>query len=55
MATVDAIKAALPALVAQMPELGATSSIRNDRSVSIREAIHDVKVTLGITACSWSW
>src|SRR5207247_1848147 len=24
--------------------------IRNDRSVSIREAIHDVKVTLGITA-----
>jgi HAE1 family hydrophobic/amphiphilic exporter-1 len=48
VATVDAIKAAIPPLVAQMP-----SSIQlrftSDRSVSIREAIHDVQVTLGIT------
>ncbi|HVW65674.1 MAG TPA: efflux RND transporter permease subunit [Nitrosospira sp.] len=48
VATVDAIKAAIPPLVAQMP-----SSIHlrftSDRSVSIREAIHDVQVTLGIT------
>jgi HAE1 family hydrophobic/amphiphilic exporter-1 len=48
VATVDLIKAAIPPLVAQMP-----SSIQlrftSDRSVSIREAIHDVQVTLGIT------
>jgi hydrophobic/amphiphilic exporter-1 (mainly G- bacteria), HAE1 family len=48
VATVDAIRAAIPPLVAQMP-----SSIKlwftSDRSVSIREAIHDVQVTLGIT------
>src|SRR6185437_8998278 len=48
VATVDAIKAAIPELVAQMP-----SSIQlklvSDRSVSIRESIHDVQVTLAIT------
>ncbi len=48
VATVDAIKAAIPGLVAQMPG-SVKLSIRNDRSKSIREAIHDVKVTLGIT------
>jgi hydrophobic/amphiphilic exporter-1 (mainly G- bacteria), HAE1 family len=49
VATVDAIKAAIPGLVAQMP--GSISlKIRNDRSISIRDAIHDVKVTLAITA-----
>ena len=48
VATVDEIKAAIPALVAQMPG-SVKLSIRNDRSKSIREAIHDVKVTLGIT------
>ena len=47
--TVDAIKAALPQLIAQMPS-SVQVQIRNDRSVSIRDAIHDVKVTLGITA-----
>jgi HAE1 family hydrophobic/amphiphilic exporter-1 len=46
--TVDAIKAAIPALVDQMPG-SVKLAIRNDRSLSIREAIHDVKVTLGIT------
>jgi hydrophobic/amphiphilic exporter-1 (mainly G- bacteria), HAE1 family len=49
VATVDAIRAALPQLVAQMPS-SVQLHIRNDRSVSIRAAIHDVKVTLGITA-----
>ncbi len=48
VATVDEIKAAIPGLVAQMPG-SVKLSIRNDRSKSIREAIHDVKVTLGIT------
>jgi HAE1 family hydrophobic/amphiphilic exporter-1 len=48
--TVDAIREALPRLVAQMPD-SVQLHIRNDRSVSIRAAIHDVKVTLGITAC----
>ena len=36
---------AIPALVDQMPG-SVKLSIRNDRSLSIREAIHDVKVTL---------
>jgi HAE1 family hydrophobic/amphiphilic exporter-1 len=49
VATVDAIKAALPQLAAQLPS-SVRMNIRNDRSVSIRDAIHDVKVTLGITA-----
>ena len=46
--TVDAIKAAIPGLVDQMPA-SVKLTIRNDRSQSIREAIHDVKVTLAIT------
>jgi len=49
VATVDAIKAALPALAEQMPN-SVQTSVRIDRSISIRAAIHDVKVTLGITA-----
>jgi HAE1 family hydrophobic/amphiphilic exporter-1 len=49
VATVDAIRAAIPGLVAQMPG-SVTLNIRNDRSISIRAAIHDVKVTLAITA-----
>ena len=49
VATVDAIKAAMPPLIAQMPS-SVSLQIRNDRSVSIRAAIHDVKVTLAITA-----
>jgi hydrophobic/amphiphilic exporter-1 (mainly G- bacteria), HAE1 family len=49
VATVDAIKAAIPGLVAQMPK-SVSLQIRNDRSVSIRAAIHDVKITLAITA-----
>src|SRR5438445_3073988 len=49
VATVDAIKAAIPGLVAQMPQ-SVNLQVRNDRSMSIRAAIHDVKVTLAITA-----
>jgi hydrophobic/amphiphilic exporter-1 (mainly G- bacteria), HAE1 family len=49
VATVDSIKAAIPGLLAQMPA-SVNLQIRNDRSISIRDAIHDVKITLGITA-----
>ena len=48
VATVDAIRAALPELVAQMPS-SIRLSLRNDRSVSVRNAIHDVQITLAIT------
>ncbi|MCX5512519.1 acriflavine resistance protein B [Kaistia algarum] len=48
VAVVDAVKAALPKLEASMP--GAmTISVLNDRSTSIRAAISDVEITLGIT------
>ena len=49
VATVERIKEALPRLTAQLPS-SVTIQIRNDRSVSILHAIHDVKVTLAITA-----
>ena len=49
VATVDAIRAALPGLIAQMPA-SINLQVRNDRSLSIRAAIHDVKITLAITA-----
>jgi len=49
VATVDEIRAAIPGLLAQLPG-SVRLTIRNDRSTWIREAIHDVKVTLGITA-----
>ena len=48
VAVVDAVKAALPRLSAQLP-----ASVRlepmNDRSGSVREALHDVKLTLALT------
>jgi len=49
VAAIDSIKAALPAILAQMPK-SVDLQIQLDRSVSIRAAIHDVKITLGITA-----
>jgi HAE1 family hydrophobic/amphiphilic exporter-1 len=49
VATVDAIRAMLPGLIAQMPT-SVEVKIRSDRSISIRHAIFDVKVTLAITA-----
>ena len=48
VATVDAIKAEMPKLIAQMPS-SIELKVRNDRSVSILASIHDVKVTLAIT------
>lgn len=48
VATVDAIKSVMPELIAQMPS-SVQLKLTSDRSVSIRESIHDVQVTLGIT------
>ncbi|HUW24976.1 MAG TPA: efflux RND transporter permease subunit [Gallionella sp.] len=48
ISTVDAIRAAMPALVAQMPS-SVQLRLRSDRSVSIRNSIHDVQITLAIT------
>ena len=45
---VDAIKALLPQLQAQLPA-ALSLGIRSDRSVSIRESVHDVKFTLLLT------
>jgi HAE1 family hydrophobic/amphiphilic exporter-1 len=48
VSTVDAVKAAIPGLVAQMPS-SVQLRLTSDRSVSIRDSIHDVQVTLAIT------
>lgn len=45
---VNRIKEIMPRLTAQMPA-SIDVQYRNDRSVSIRDAIHDVNVTLGLT------
>ena len=42
---VDAVRAALPALQAQMPQSVSLTPV-NDRSVSVRDALHDVTLTL---------
>jgi HAE1 family hydrophobic/amphiphilic exporter-1 len=48
VAVVDAIKAALPRLIAQMPG-SVNVAVVNDRSNSIRESIPDVQFTLALT------
>ncbi|SCY71465.1 hydrophobic/amphiphilic exporter-1, HAE1 family [Nitrosospira sp. Nl5] len=48
VATVDGIKRAMPGLVAQMPS-SVQLKLTSDRSISIRDAIHDVQITLTIT------
>src|SRR5438045_534451 len=48
VAVVDAVKALLPALREQLPA-AVSLDIRNDRSIAIRESVHDVKVTLIVT------
>src|SRR6202521_3595388 len=48
-ATVDAIRNTLPRLVSQMPGSVKIQAL-NDRSVSIRDAVHDVQFTLLVTA-----
>jgi HAE1 family hydrophobic/amphiphilic exporter-1 len=45
---VDAVKAALPTFQAQMPQ-SVQLTINNDRSVSIRESLHDVTLTMLFT------
>jgi len=47
VAVVDRIKAMLPTLEAQMPQ-PAKLSLINDRSTSIRDAVHDVQFTLAL-------
>ncbi len=46
--TVDAIKVMLPRLAEQLPS-SIEVKLRNDRSQSIRDSIHDVKLTMGLT------
>lgn len=48
VATVDAIRAAMPGLVAQMPS-SVELKLLIDRSRSIRDSIHDVQLTLAAT------
>jgi HAE1 family hydrophobic/amphiphilic exporter-1 len=45
VAVVDAVKAALPEFQAQLPQ-SVKISLLNDRSVSVRESLHDVNLTL---------
>ena len=46
--TVEAIKALLPTIRAQLPA-SVSLDVRSDRSITIKESVHDVKVTLLIT------
>ncbi len=48
VAVVDAIKALLPQLQAQLPP-SVQLDIRSDRSLAIRESVHDIKFTLILT------
>ena len=50
MQVVDGVKALLPALTAQLPA-ALTLDIRADRSIAIRDSVHDVKLTLMLTVC----
>ena len=45
VAVVDAVKAVLPAFRAQLPQ-SVTMTLVNDRSVSVRAALHDVTLTM---------
>lgn len=48
VAVVDAVRAKIPALTAELPA-SVTLNVMNDSSVSIRESISDVQFTLGLT------
>jgi HAE1 family hydrophobic/amphiphilic exporter-1 len=50
VAVVDAVRAKLPALRAQIPP-SVTMSVMLDRSISVRQAVSDVEETLGIAVC----
>jgi hydrophobic/amphiphilic exporter-1 (mainly G- bacteria), HAE1 family len=47
---VDAIKALLPSIEAQLPA-SVSLDVRSDRSLTIKESVHDVKLTLLVTVC----
>jgi HAE1 family hydrophobic/amphiphilic exporter-1 len=48
VATIDAIRAALPKLVSQLPG-SVKVTVLNDRSLSIRDSVHDVNLTMLLT------
>ncbi|MFC5549106.1 efflux RND transporter permease subunit [Massilia aerilata] len=48
VATVDAIRAALPKLASQLPG-SVKMTVLNDRSLSIRDSVHDVNLTMLLT------
>jgi HAE1 family hydrophobic/amphiphilic exporter-1 len=48
VATVDAIKTLLPTFIEQLPP-SVVLEVRTDRSQTIRESVHDVKMTLWLT------
>ncbi|GAB3465073.1 efflux RND transporter permease subunit [Massilia terrae] len=48
VATIDAIRAALPRLTGQLPA-SVKVTVLNDRSISIRDAVHDVNLTMLLT------
>ncbi|HLG59534.1 MAG TPA: efflux RND transporter permease subunit [Vicinamibacterales bacterium] len=48
--TVESIKALLPAIRDQLPA-SVSLDVRSDRSITIRQSVHDVKLTLLITIC----
>jgi HAE1 family hydrophobic/amphiphilic exporter-1 len=48
--TIERIKALLPGIRAQLPA-AISLDVRSDRSMTIRESVHDVKLTLIITMC----
>ena len=50
VAVVDAVRAKLPALRAQIPP-SVSMNVMLDRSVSVRQAVSDVEETLGIAVC----
>jgi hydrophobic/amphiphilic exporter-1 (mainly G- bacteria), HAE1 family len=50
VAVVDAVRAKLPALRAQIPP-SVTMNVMLDRSISVRQAVSDVEETLGIAVC----
>jgi HAE1 family hydrophobic/amphiphilic exporter-1 len=48
VAVVDAVRALLPSLQTQLPA-SVQLAVRSDRSISIRDSVHDVKFTLALT------
>jgi hydrophobic/amphiphilic exporter-1 (mainly G- bacteria), HAE1 family len=50
VAVCDAVKQLLPTFAEQLPA-SVTLDIRTDRSIPIRESVHDVKFTLVLTVC----